>query len=415
MREGYKYSPLGEIPDSWEVVKLKDIVSQFIVPMRDKPKTFSGDIPWCRIEDFDGIYLSKSRSDRCVSIDTIKAMNLKVYPVGTVLVSCSAYLGRCAITRKPLTTNQTFIGLTPNQSVSALLLYYKMIDSSLKLNQLSTGTTISYLSRELFESFKITFPSNPIEQQKIAEILTTIDDKIEIIQTQIENNQQLKKGLMQRLLTRGIGHTRFKDSALGEIPESWDVVELRENLSFISYGFTNPMPESKYGHFMLTARDVIGGRIAYETVRKTTSEAYNELLTDKSRPKINDILLTKDGTLGRVAVVDKIGICINQSVAVLRPNEKMLPKFLFHLLSSPIYQNEMLDKARGSTIKHIYITVVDKMKVVVPPYPEQKNITKILSGVDEKLDVLQIKKNYFEHLKKGLMQKLLTGKIIVKI
>ena len=253
------------------------------------------------------------------------------------------------------------------------------------------------------------------EQKKIASILTSVDDVIENTRKQIDKLQDLKKATMNELLTKGIGHTEFKDSELGRIPKSWEVVELRENLTFISYGFTNPMPESKSGNLMVTAKDVNNGVIDYENARKTTSEAFEELLTDKSRPKIGDVLLTKDGTLGRLAVVDKEGICINQSVAVLRPNEKISSMFLFNMLSSPYYQKTMLDNAGGSTIKHIYITVVDKMKVVKPPLDEQDAITTVLSKINVQFDIVCRKLSQTQSLKKSLMQDLLTGKVRVKV
>jgi len=197
----FKDSPLGRIPEGWEVDKLNKIVSQFIVPMRDKPKIFDGDIPWCRIEDFNGIYLSASKSGRHVSQQTIEEMNLKVYPVGTVLVSCSADLGRCAITQNPLTTNQTFIGLVPKSETNGLLLYYKMISAASRLNSLSSGTTISYLSRESFENFVLSFPQSEDEQCEISSILFTVDKKLGILEERNNEYKQLKKGLMQQLLT----------------------------------------------------------------------------------------------------------------------------------------------------------------------------------------------------------------------
>jgi len=197
----FKDSPLGRIPEEWEVVSLNKIVSQFIVPMRDKPKIFDGDIPWCRIEDFNGIYLSASKSGRHVSQQTIVEMNLKVYPVGTVLVSCSADLGRCAITQNPLTTNQTFIGLVPKSETNGLLLYYKMISAASRLNSLSSGTTISYLSRESFENFVLSFPQSTKEQCEISSILFTVDEKLGILEERNNEYKQLKKGLMQQLLT----------------------------------------------------------------------------------------------------------------------------------------------------------------------------------------------------------------------
>ncbi|MCP4104165.1 MAG: hypothetical protein GY749_01285 [Desulfobacteraceae bacterium] len=186
--------------ENWNIFKLKEKVDKFIVPMRDKPKTFKGTIPWCRIEDFEGKYLSGSKSNQCVDQETIKEMRLKVYPVGTVLCSCSANLGICAITKVPLITNQTFIGLFPNKYLNEEFLYYQLTFNSVNLNKLSTGTTISYLSREEFENFSIKIPSLA-EQKKIASVLSACDKELKLLNKKLEALKQQKKGLMQKLLT----------------------------------------------------------------------------------------------------------------------------------------------------------------------------------------------------------------------
>jgi type I restriction enzyme S subunit len=181
----------------------------------------------------------------------------------------------------------------------------------------------------------------------------------------------------------------FKSAEVGKVPTSWYVEELRFFLDLITYGFTNPMPDANEGPWKLTAKDVIDGRINYTSARRTTSEAYNNSLTDKSRPKVGDVLLTKDGSIGRVAVVDREGVCINQSVALLRPNKLITPSFLKYLLISPHYQRIMEGDSDGSTIKHIYITRVDKMQVAVPPLPEQKGILQIVGSIDDRITLLR--------------------------
>ena len=188
----------NDYPD-WEEKRLDTIIDRFIVPMRDKPKQLNGEIPWCRIEDFNGKYLSRSKSNQGVSLKTIKEMNLKTYPIGTLLVSCSANLGFCAITKVELTTNQTFIGLVPDHNKADVLFYlYVMRMQARQLNILSSGTTISYLSRQQFEKFKVPYPVLK-EQQKIATYLSNLDTKIEAVTQQITHTQELKKGLLQQM------------------------------------------------------------------------------------------------------------------------------------------------------------------------------------------------------------------------
>ena len=187
---------------AWEEKELQAIVNMFIVPMRDKPKQFRGDIPWCRIEDFNGKYLYGSKSNQNVDDEIIKMMNLRIHPIGTLLVSCSADLGRCAIVGKPLVTNQTFIGLVFDEfKASNEFFYYYMTYNTQELNNLSTGTTIGYLSRQQFEMFKLIAPSTKKEQTAIAEILSDMDTEIAALEQRREKTRLLRQGIMQELLT----------------------------------------------------------------------------------------------------------------------------------------------------------------------------------------------------------------------
>lgn len=197
----YKQTELGPIPEDWKVKSLDEFIDDFIVPMRDKPTDLTGPIPWCRIEDFDGKYLSESKTNQGVSLETIKKMNLKIFPLNTLLVSCSANLGKCAIVSKELITNQTFIGLVPNKTVNVEYLFYKMSFEESRLNEMATGTTISYLSREQFEKYEITTPPTEEEQTAIANVLSSMDKEIETLNTKLEKYRNLKTAMMQQLLT----------------------------------------------------------------------------------------------------------------------------------------------------------------------------------------------------------------------
>ncbi len=202
----------------------------------------------------------------------------------------------------------------------------------------------------------------------------------------------------------------YKRTEAGVIPYTWACDQLAEFITFISYGFTNPMPTVNEGIYMLTAADINKGRLQLETARKTSEQAYRLLLTGKSKPRPNDILLTKDGTLGRLALVKDEIVCINQSVAVMRPNNRVEPQFLKLLLESPQCQKRMIEDAGGSTIKHIYITIVDKMPLGLPlDKAEQRAIAEALSDVDALVDSLDRFIAKKRDLKQAAMQQLLTG------
>lgn len=190
--EGYR--------SNWKQIKLKEMFSDFIVPMRDKPKNLNGIIPWCRIEDFNGKYLTKSKSNQGVSQATIEEMNLKVFPVGTLLVSCSANLGRCAIVGAELITNQTFIGMVPNSKADVEFFYYRMCFEEKTLNAMATGTTITYLSREQFEEYELFVPSEKAEQEAISKFLSDFDLELKSIKEKLEKYEMIKSGIMSDLL-----------------------------------------------------------------------------------------------------------------------------------------------------------------------------------------------------------------------
>ena len=154
-----------DIPQSWAICRLSDVCVDFIVPQRDKPKIFDGDIPWCRIEDIEGKYLNGSLSGRLVSKKTIQQMNMRICPVGTVICSCSASIGTQAIVTRACCTNQTFIGLVPNERlIYNEFLYYFLASQTEQFLDIGTGTTIKYISREKFEEYRIPLP--PLAEQK---------------------------------------------------------------------------------------------------------------------------------------------------------------------------------------------------------------------------------------------------------
>ncbi len=234
--------------------------------------------------------------------------------------------------------------------------------------------------------------------------------------------QERRTALVTRVVTKGLDpNVPLKDSGvewLGEIPAHWDVKALSRTLLRITYGFTNPMPVADAGPYMLTAFDIGDGQITYESARRTTEEAFERLLTDKSKPRAGDLLLTKDGTLGRVAVADGHRICINQSVALLRFDPAIDVGFMQHVLRSKPYQERMVFEAGGTAIKHIYISRLARMTVAAPGSEEQRAIAVVLDRETARTDVLVANvRNAIERLKElrmTVVSAAVTGKIDVR-
>ena len=184
--------------DDWEQRKLSDEFSDFIVPMRDKPKEFGGNVPWTRIEDIEGKYLNGTLSDQYVTEETVKKMNLKIIPRDSLIVSSSATFGVVAVVTRDLITNQTFIGLVPNEKETLDYWYaYFYSDEARKYMKLqSAGSTIFYISRESFEIMPIAVPSKA-EMMKIGACFDNLDNLITLHQRKYEKLQIIKKSMLE--------------------------------------------------------------------------------------------------------------------------------------------------------------------------------------------------------------------------
>ena len=137
---------IGRIPKEWDILNLVAHTSM-LTPMRDRPENLDGPIPWIRIEDFDGKYISSSKASLGVSKETVRSMNLKIYPVGTILCTSSCIMGKCAIVSRELVSNQRFIGIIPDQNTCENFLYYLMLSNSERMNYLATGALQAKVKR----------------------------------------------------------------------------------------------------------------------------------------------------------------------------------------------------------------------------------------------------------------------------
>ena len=303
----------------------------------------------------------------------------------------------------PMAFNQGCRGITPSDKLNPVYLYHFLNRSRQLLNDLGSGTTFKELSATNLKSVKIPLP--PLEEQlRIVAVLDEAFEGLNRARAHAEANLQNAREL----------YGRTRDGLL-EYGDGWEELLLDDLLENITYGFTNPMPDAVEGPFKITAKNVVGGRIDYENARRTSAEAFNDLLTDKSRPKIGDVLLTKDGTLGRTAVVDRDNICINQSVAVMRPNSRILPEYLAELLACSVHQEAMIADAGGTTIKHLYITRVPKITLQIPEVSEQNRLLEDLDALRCRCRAVENaafrKLQDLDDLQQSLLQKAFAGEL----
>ena len=240
---------------------------------------------------------------------------------------------------------------------------------------------------------------------------------IESTQKVIEKIERLKKGLMQKLLTKGIGHTKFKKVQWHfereiKIPEEWVLQKFDEVVK------TNPPTKIKQNIVPYIPMDAVD-------TEKPSFNYFEErrLSKNSSLPKFqnNDVLfarITPSTENGKTSIVENFRLngVASSELTVLRASKMVLPRYLYYYVKSYRIRQFAISQMMGTTGRQRVPNSVFKkvLNFELPPLSEQQKIASILSSADAYIQKNQEYKKKMELLKKGLMQKLLTGQIRVK-
>jgi type I restriction enzyme S subunit len=388
---------IGEIPQEWGFVKLGDVLSLIKNGVTYKQNKKDSGYPVTRIET---ISEEKIDTAKVGYIDNIKTENINDYRLieGDILfshINSLEHIGKTAIYEgepELLLHGMNLLLLRSDKSKiePSYLVYSLKFYRAKELFKSMAKRAVNQASINQTELKRIKIPLPPLpEQQKIAEILSTADDEIQKMDEQIALAEQLKKGLMQKLLTRGIGHTRFKMTEIGGIPEEWDVRELKE-FAKVEYGKSNPRTDGK---IPLVGSSGVFGRVAKALIESPT------------------IVIGRKGTAGAVWDIESPSWPSDTSFYLIYKNYGIVQKYLYSFMSL----NKLSGDKAKTTLPSLQKTELEKFIVPLPPFPEQQKIAEILSTVDNKLELLRRKKEKLDVLKKGLMNDLLTGKVRVKV
>ena len=412
------------VPDGWSVYALGEL-GQVVgggTPPSETLSYWGGSVMWAtpaEITKLKSRYINKTL--RTITKEGLQKSSAKLHPKGTILLTSRASIGYPAINSVPMATNQGFQSLRPNEKLDVEYGYQLILNNRNGLERLSAGSTFLEISSKEINKYKLPIPPLP-EQKKIASILTSVDEVIENTQKQIDKLQDLKKATMNELLTKGIGpgggpHTEFKDSELGRIPKSWEVVSCEDVCKKIMVGIV--ITPSKYytdvGVPVFRSANVTEEGINFRNL-KYISEKSNELLK-KSKLTVGDVLTVRTGYPGTSAVVQANGEgCNCVDVVISRPNKEVIhSNFLCYWINSDYGKGEVLKKQGGLAQQHFNVGDLRELKLVLPCLDEQRRVLNILESQSTRLEVVEQKLAQTQSLKKSLMQDLLTGKVRVTV
>ncbi len=415
LRTGIKYkeTPIGKIPVDWEVVKLQDVVTQFYnggTPATKVREYWDGKLPWITGADFENKKIGRVR--KYITDLGVKNSATNVIPKGNLLVVTRTGVGKIAITPFDVAISQDITGIiTDSQKTTPGFLYWYFNYNENKLRSAIQGTSINGILRDDLASLLVGLP--PLKEQKnVAQILTTLEESIEQTDKIIEKTKKLKKGLVQILLTRGIGHKKFKITALGKIPKEWKVGKLSGIVANFYNGGTPDTKEKGYwdGNIpWITGADFVDQKVG-KIRRYITGEGVKSSATNVI-PKGNLLIVTRTG-VGKLALAP-FDVAISQDITgVSTDAKKMRPDFLYWFLYSKDGQLKSL--MQGTSISGVLREDLAALPICIPSLEEQENISRMLFTIDHQIDSEIDNKRRLEFQKKSLMQVLLTGKVRVQ-
>jgi type I restriction enzyme S subunit len=432
LKEQYKKIELEEIPTGWRSLELQEITQEiYRYPTYYNIHYTVNGIPEIRGEmiNKNGTIERDKIKFRYISPETSSKFSRTILKEGDFVMSVRGTIGKVAIIEKNLegaNITANLIRISPKHSIvfSPFLKYLFLSERfQTKLTNLSPQTTIKTIQAPLLKSINLLIPPMK-EQQKIASILSKLDELIQKTDKIIDQTQRLKKGLLQLLLSKGIGLTKLKKvkSLFGvytEIPEEWNIVDLRSLIEDIHYGTSVKCTTVSRGIPILRIPNVIKGTINLEDLK------YAEL----SDQDLNRFILTEGDLIfvrtngnpdyvGRCAVYHNLDGNHGFASYLIRVRidiEKMNPHFLRLQLSLPMMKIQMRNHAKTSAGQYnINTEGLKSLKVVVPPLQIQNKITSIISSIENVEEIYRHEKTHAGNMKKSIMQKILTGKIRVK-
>ena len=364
VKQGYKLTEVGVIPEDWAVKKMGDIA----------PLQRGFDLPTSQLQE--GIY------PVVYSNGVLTRHNaFKVYAVG-VVTGRSGTIGKIHYIAENYWPHNTTLWVTSFKDNSPKFIYY--LYTFIKLERFGTGSGVPTLNRNDVHAYKSAIPPSIPEQTAIANALSNADAYINSLEQLIAKKQQIKQGTMQQLLT---GKKRLEGFS-GEWKEAFI-----EDIAEITTGNKNTQDRVEDGVYPFFVRS--------QKIERINSYSFG----------CEAVVTAGDGVgTGKVFHYVHGKFDLHQrAYALYNFSEDVNGVFIFLIFKESFF-NRIMQMTAKSSVDSVRRDMIAKMKVILPPLPEQTAIANILTNMDNDIQELQNKLTKAKQIKQGMMQELLTGK-----
>ncbi|MGL2999427.1 restriction endonuclease subunit S [Flavobacterium sp. RSSB_23] len=413
MKEGYKQTEVGVIPMDWEVKEFVDVIDGFSsgqTPYRAITDYYKGDIPWITSGELN--YNVITDTIEKITIEGVKAANLKILPIGTFLfaitgLEAAGTRGSCGITGIKATTNQSCMALYPKKGVLTtpyLYHYYVRYGDELAFKYCQ-GTKQQSYTGAIAKKLPIIVPPSIKEQTAIATALSDADALITSLEKLISKKRNIKQGAMQQLLQPKEG---WEVKKLGDV-----IINFQNGYGFSAIGYV------KSGIPIITMAQIgLNGSFNFDETKVNFWKPEDFSVLKNFHIKNGDLIIAmtdvtpEKNLIGRMAIVKtNQTLLLNQRVGLLRlDNTKVNAYFLKTLSNMRSWRTYCIGSASLGVQANIGTKDILNGELSLPNINEQNKIAEILYDMDTEITALEQKLEKYKKVKLGMMQELLTGK-----
>lgn len=379
---GERYKKTEKTNSKWDYVSLGNQelfqIESGGTPNSNTPEYWNGDINWVTLVDLpaeDNITVI-TNTERKISEDGLRNSSARLLPVNSVLISSRATIGRVAINKVPLATNQGFKNIIIKDFSRVDPMFVALIMKYQKdaLEKLSAGGTFKEFSKSSLMSFEIPLPPIKKQQEIVAEIeqYQKIIDGATLVIDNYFNSFNIKN--------------EWTKKPLNEVCDVRDGTH--DSPKFVSEGIP-----------LITSKNIINGEIDFSNVSYITEEDC-KLIEKRSKVDFGDILMPMIGTIGRPLIVNTNKRFAIKNVALIKCKENPINKYVLSVLKSKLFNEYIESHKRGGTQNFISLSDIRNFEIPLPPLEEQQDIIReiekeeqIIAGNKELIKIYKQKIN----------------------
>ena len=410
------------VAENWKAHTLGDLarVVGGGTPSRDESRFWiGGRILWATPTDLtanQAKYISKTAE--CITDAGLASSAALLLPPGTILFTSRATIGAKAIATVPIATNQGFASFLP-RTIDGEYLYYVLDLLTPIIKRLGAGTTFDEVSKRDIRTVWCAVPSDPSEQAAIARILNAVDRALERTREAVEQAREVKRALVQRLLTEGVRGEPKKKTAIGFVPKSWQVVPVGSVVDNFQYGLSVPMQQT--GRLpVLRMGNIQSGEVVLDDLKYVSlpDKVVSPYLLQRG-----DVLFNRTNSqewVGKIGIYrhDTPAVFASYLIRLFPDGAKLDNYYLGHVLGSYSAQCRIKRYATPG-VQQVNINATNLGKVLIPlpvgddGIKEQRDISALLEAADAVVRRYEPVLTAQQSLKASLMHDLLTGRVRV--